>query len=113
MSAILRITATLFTAALVGCAGMPEQKDQIDVGPDGCTIINKTTGMIVSVPVECLAQKQLAAEAQAAALQRKAELEAMASLTAAIIRQPASKDNPQAQNMGTVIGILKMEEVAK
>jgi len=115
MSPLMRITGALFvSAALGGCASMKEPvKPEFVSSPDGCGVMNKNTGQLISMSIECLAQKQLEAEKQAAALQRKAELEAMANLTSTIIKQPVSKDNPQAQNMGVVLGILKMEEVAR
>ena len=109
MSPLMRITGALFvSAALGGCASMKEPvKPEFVSSPDGCGVMNKNTGQLISMSIECLAQKQLEAEKQAAALQRKAELEAMANLTSTIIKQPVSKDNPQAQNMGVVLGILK------
>ncbi len=116
MTSLLRTSAALFTvAALVGCASAPPvAKPDLGVGPDGCTIIDKNSGRILSMPpVECYAQRQLEAEAKTQAAKRAAEMKAMAQITTAIVKQPPSKDNPQAQNMGTVLAILKMEKIAK
>lgn len=110
----MRLTGALFVAAgVTGCASLKPAEPEFGATPDGCGTMNRQTGQMISMSLECLAQKQLQAEKEAAALQRKAELAAMADLTSTIIKQPPSKDNPQAQNMGVVLGILKMEEVAK
>lgn len=112
MASLTRVIAPLFLSSLTGCASLPPPQPEFASIADGCGTMNRQTGQIVSMSVECLAQKQLQAETKGQSEIRKSEIAAAADLTKTIIKQPPAK-NPQAQNVAIALGILKVEEMAK